>query len=386
MRILAILPLILGLSACDTAHFNDEQPSDYESELTELNQSIQQLREASDAETATAAEINRLIYLLYRRASLTSDFDHFKIVEAAINEALKTFGPSEQLYLFMADLNLKLHRLEEAEAALESLARLNSEHPQIEVLKADIALQRGRYEKAEKAYQAIVAKWPSWDNLSRMAYYKANTHQPAEADRIYALAADKLTAKQMQQFAWVTLQRGILNLEYRQYPQALEYYRQADQVYSGYWLIQEHIAEVLDRLGNTGDAIEVYRHVVKNTQKPEFIGALALLLDERNPEEAKRLHEKAQLQFQKQYQLYPEAALGHYVKYLLEKEPLDPKLLNYAKQNYGNRPNAESKILLAKAFLRTGNRGAATKLMEEVMQTPWWTPEIQVLAKKLGVN
>ena len=78
----------------------------------------------------------------------------------------------------------------------------------------------------------------------------------------------------MRSYAWVELQRGLLDFDRRRDHEALAHYRVAERAYSGYWLIEEHIAEALDRLGRTAQAVEMYQRVIERTRNPEFVSAL----------------------------------------------------------------------------------------------------------------
>jgi tetratricopeptide (TPR) repeat protein len=78
-----------------------------------------------------------------------------------------------------------------------------------------------------------------------------HTGEPVKADELYQQAQQKLFIKQMCHFAWLELQRGIIDLEQQNNQQALEHYLRAEQAYSGYWLIHEHIAECLYVAGSS---------------------------------------------------------------------------------------------------------------------------------------
>ena len=174
-------------------------------------------------------------------------------MEDSINAALQAYGTSDDLYYFSAHLNFKLHRLPAAQSAI-ALMRQDDSSLSLQALRADLALQQGRYAEALQGYESLNAEKRSWDALSRLAYYRLKTGQPETADELYRQAAELIPAKDMRSYAWVELQRGLVNLEYGHYAPALEHYRLAERAYSGYWLIEEHIAEVLHRLGRDNEA------------------------------------------------------------------------------------------------------------------------------------
>lgn len=226
---------------------------------------------------------------------------------------------------------------------------------------------------------------PSWDNLSRLAYYNAKTGSPEEADELYAMAGDTVSVKEMRTYAWIELQRGLLDLEFYRYNEALAHYQRADRAFSGYWLIEEHIAEVLALLGHTEEAEKLYRSVVEKAANPELLAALAEIVAEEAPAEAAALFARADALFSEQYGNYPAAAAGHFIEHLLQRPQVDENLLAYAERNYQARPNAESQFLLARVYRKFQDEASARAALHAVLETPWRTPEIEQMAQELGL-
>ena len=174
--------------------------------------------------------------------------------------------------MLRANFNFKLHRLDAAE---NDLRVLDAATPGVEALRADLAFHRGRYDDARRGYAHEVELAGKWDDYARLAYLQSRTGDFAAADRSYAQAEEQISVKEMRSYAWVELQRGLLSFERGRYEDALAHYRKADRAYSGYWLIEEHIAEVLDRLGKRGGAIAMYEKIIARTHNPEYVNALA---------------------------------------------------------------------------------------------------------------
>src|SRR5207302_7510635 len=116
--------------------------------------------------------------------------------------------------------------------------------PRGRALRADIDYQQGRYEEARKGYESLLRDDRAWDHLARLAYLESKLGNVEDAEALYVEAEDEITAKEMRAFAWVELQRGVLDLTHGRYEDAWAHYRQAGQAYSGYWLVDEHIAEL----------------------------------------------------------------------------------------------------------------------------------------------
>lgn len=372
----SFITIALCFSLTLTACLNDSD-NDYQQELAGIAAKIKQL-----GNPATKDEALKLVYYRYLHATLTGSFDDFKAAEDAIHAALTAYGPVDDLYHLRAQLNFKLHRLQAVSTDISKLPRA-ANILSLQALRADIDLQQDRYNEALQGYERIIAEKRSWDTLARLAYFRFKTGQPEVADELYREAAGLLSAKEMRYYAWIELQRGLIDLEYERYEEALAHYQIADRAYSGYWLIEEHIAEVLNLLGREREAIALYRKIIDKTHNPEFISALATIFEATDREHAMALHQQAETLYAQRYLLYPEAALGHWITYLLEKSDIDPNLLDYAQRNHEFRPNAESKLLLVKAYLKTGETTQAKELMQAILQTPWRTPEMDTLWQQM---
>lgn len=314
--------------------------------------------------------------LLYQRAALTSDFNDFRAAERAIEQAFAEVGPSEDLLLLRANFNFKLHRLDAAESDLRVL---DEGTPGVAALRADLAFQRGRYDDARTGYAHEVELAGKWDDYARLAYLQSRSGDFAAADRSYAQAEEQISVKEMRSYAWVELQRGLLSFERGRYEDALAHYRKADKAYSGYWLIEEHIAEVLDKLGKTRESIALYEQIIARTHNPEYVNALARITGRTD------LYAEADRLNAARFALYPEAAIGHMIRDALTRPTARPDLVQLAARNVALRPNAESKLLLARALLKVNDRAAAAKLVEEIVKTtPWRTAELDEVLRSLA--
>jgi hypothetical protein len=345
-------------------------PIDYHREMALIDERIAQ------------AEAGELVYLLYSRATLTGDHADLARVEEAIERALAE-RPAEELYLFRATLAVELHRLAAAKEDLGRLQRFaGSAHARR--LAADIALQEGRDGEARRALDELLAEERSWEHLARVAHLEAASGRTARADRLYAEAQDGLTAKQMRTFAWLELQRGLLDLERGRLDAAHAHYVRAERAYPGYWLIEEHRAEVLALLGRRDEAIDIYRRVSDATGDPQFVAALAELVEEGDPGEAADLRRRADAAFEERFARYPEAAIGHYIEHLAARRPPAPGLLELAEENHRLRPNAEAKLLLARVCLALGQERRARELVREIAASPWRPAGFDELRRRLG--
>jgi tetratricopeptide (TPR) repeat protein len=351
--------------------------SDYDTDLARLQKQADDLRATKSPDPAMLAAV------LYRRASMTVDFVELQAAEKAIDDAIR-IAPTPDLLLLRASFNFKMHRLHRAKQDLAQLIDGNTGEP-IKTLSAQIAMQEGDYATARNAYRDLANRTRTWDSIASLAYYESVTGDPAAADRLYIQAEDELTAKEMRSYAWVEVQRGLIDFDHARYAAALTHYQRAHRAYSGYWLVEEHMAEVLDRLGRTAESVALYKKIIAQTHNPEYIGALATIIARTDRESAKKLDDEAASLYDAQLHLYPEAAGGHLIRHLLTRDDTPPsRLVDLAQQNVDLRPNGEAKLLLAKSYWKAGRATDTKRLLAEVHQTPWRTPELVAFEREVG--
>jgi tetratricopeptide (TPR) repeat protein len=267
--------------------------TDYQRELQQINRDLAEFEGKAFATPINAETITKFVYRLYQRASLTGSFSEFEQAEAAINKAINLLGPTQDICLLKANLDFKFHRLTETKQDLElGPGLLNT--MQGRILQADIAFQEGKYVEARNEFEKLIAEERSWDNLARLAYWQSKMGDLPGAEKSYEEAEDEITAKEMKSFAWVEVQRGLLDLTHGRFDDAQDHYMRADRAYSGYWFIHEHIAEVLGALGRFDEAAVLYEKVAQQVPKPELQQALGQLYAFMGqPEKAEPCFEKA---------------------------------------------------------------------------------------------
>jgi tetratricopeptide (TPR) repeat protein len=144
-------------------------------------------------------------------------------------------------------------------------------------LLADLDLQHGRCAAARQGYDDAIEQDPSWDNIARLAHLEFKLGDDDAADRHFEQAEDELTAKEMRHYAWLELQRGLLDLKRGRHAAAREHYERAERAYSGHWMTAEHMAELLATCGECDAALAMYERVVAEHPRPELMQALGEL-------------------------------------------------------------------------------------------------------------
>jgi tetratricopeptide (TPR) repeat protein len=254
-------------------------PTDFDLELRQIDEDISGLHRGTCAGSSTDDErVTRFAYRLYQRASLTGSFAELESAAAAIDGALEQVRHGSDLYLLKANVDFKFHRLADVKDDLAACATLR-ESTQGRALQADLDSQVGRYDAARTGYEHVIQDDPTWDNLARLAHLKAQMGDVEGADRLYGEAEDELTAKQMRHYAWLELQRGRLDLSRGRFDDARGHYQRGGRAYSGYWLVDQHMAELLGARGEFDEAVALYERLVALVPRAEFQQALGELYE-----------------------------------------------------------------------------------------------------------
>jgi tetratricopeptide (TPR) repeat protein len=343
--------------------------TDFELELGGVERDIAELTERKRAAEIDTDGLRNLAYRSFQRASLTGEFADLDIAEVAIEEALAACPAWPDLWLVRAHLDFKVHRLGGVRRALARLDGLAVDS-QARALQADLDLQEGRLEEALAGYRAAIDEEPTWSNLARLAHLLARMGDPDAADDLYAQAEDEITAKEMRSYAWVELERGALELRRGRYDHAAEHYRRAQRAYSGFWTVDEHVAEWLGATGRFDEAEAIYLDVVARVSRPELKQALGDLYA------AWGHHDRAERWHRCALDAYLESAGRGEVHYLHHLADMCADLANgegsspavrWAARDLELRENPWTQSALAWALYRDGALAQAVDLIDRAL-------------------
>ena len=334
---------LLCIAAC-----TQESPTAYDTELAQVRQDIAALK--ADSPTAAIARA----HALYRRASLTGRIGDAKAADSAIEDALRQFGPLQDLFMLRARLDFALHRLPQARANLHR-ARAPAASQQVEVLLADIDLQEGLQQAARQQYETALTTHRSWDNLARLANVLAMNGDFARADALYHEAENEVTAKEMRAYAWLCVQRGVLAFKRGRHDEALAHYRRAGHAYSGYWLVDEHVAELYGAQRRFEEAITLYENVIARAPRPESfqtLGDLYLFIGQ--PDRARPWHDKALAAYLESVQRGEVHYFHHLAGFYADVRDNGAEAVKWARKDLALRRNPATLDALAWALYRSG--------------------------------
>jgi len=329
-------------------------PTDYDIELTGLQKEIAELGQKAFAPPIDVERATRFVHRLNQRAYLTGGPGDFKAADAAMARAVQDVGPSPPFYFLKANLDFKFHRLDRARDTLAALSRSGG-NAHAAALNASITFQDGGYEEAKREYQLAIEKNPTWDNLARLAYWEAKFGDPQTADRLYEQAEDAISAKGMRSYAWVELERGVLSLKRGRHREALAHYRRAEKAYSGYWLVDEHLAELLGAERKFAEAAALYETVIARAPRPEFQQALGdLLLVMGKADRARPWHERALTAYLESVERGEAHYYHHLTGFYADVRGDGAEAVRWARKDVQLRRNFMTQEALAWALYRNG--------------------------------
>ena len=311
------------------------------------------------------------------RAKLTGSFQDYAQAEEALKTAFAVAGPGVGPHMTAAVLHFSVHRLDAAASMLDRVEAYavpvgRDDEAELLAMRGDIAFYRGDYAGAMRLYQQSDGISPGAAGF-RLAIHHSKLGDDRQADAYLLRAAEGRHTPQSR--AFLELHRGVLDLERGEIDEALAHFRRADEIFPGFWLVQEHIAEADELKGNFAGAARLYRRLVAETGHPEFMDRLADIAAARGQDVA-AAHWRAQAWrgWQARLRLFPEAAYGHALDHCIAKADR-ACALKLAVLNMRARPYGEAKLKLAKALTMHGRNEEARLLSAAVERSGWKLPE-----------
>jgi tetratricopeptide (TPR) repeat protein len=345
------------------------KPTDYQIELARTDQDIRGLEEILAARPDDPERTTRYVYRLYHRASLKGDFAPFLTAEAAIDRAIERFGPKEDLCLLKANLDFKFHRLPAVKRDLEMAPDLLGRFEGRSLL-ADLDFQEGRYQPARVAYVDLIHENRTWDNLARLAHLEGKIGDADAAGQLYIEAEDELTAKEMRSFAWLEVQRGVLDLSRGRHEDAASHYKRAGEAYSGHWFVSEHVAGLLAAQGQCETAIELYENAIVTAPRPEVKQALGELYESvGQPEKAQPLFDDAVTAYLQSVERGDVHYYHHLVDFYSDVRPNGPEAVRFARADIALRDNFSTQGALAWALYHNTQVPEACEMVDRALSS-----------------
>lgn len=316
-------------------------------------------------------------------ARLTAEPEYYVLAERALERAF-ALAPDVPPRLHAARLHIALHRPRAARVELEAL---EAKPQPLETRKArafrlaidaQVSHALGEYGRAAALIRASLETEDTatgWAVHARDLWLRAQFDEALSAfERAEALYGPHRAESR----AWVKLQIGVMFMERGRLADAEQAYREADQLFPGYWLVREHLAEVLRLRGYRIAARALYEDVVRQVDVPELHTALSDLCHELGDASCARREALAARRTRARWRaLFPTMVDGHDIRRRLEA---GEDAVELARENVAVRPNAESWILLAHAELVSGDLVAARRSLGRALDMPVRSAETHELA------
>ena len=322
-----------------------------------------------------------------QRARLTNSWDDWdKAIEwntKAFEAAPEGSGPVFE----RASLNYSLHHFDKVEADIAQYSKRlllkNDQKSAIALMRGNLAFHSGKLEEAENLYGEARQLDDNASVRVALAYYAFKTAELEKAREHFDKAIDLAPKHDKLTRAWALLQRGIIELDTGNWQDAKRYFEEANTTYGGWFLIEEHLAEVTGLLGNHERAREMYEGIVARVPAGEFMEALADTYESLGDEKkAEQWRARAGEAYARDMKRYPQAVYGHGMDYFLGGEDT-AQALEIAKKNHEARPGFEAKTKLAQAHIRAGQLEEAEALVKAGLEAGWKTADLHATASQL---
>ncbi len=327
-----------------------------------------------------------LAELYLARARLTGSFDDYAAAGRAFDAAFKVSPPRGGPNLQRASWNFAVHRLGAIEPDLRVVEHYvipdDAEVASVIGLRGDVLFYNGRYREALQAYERSAARMPSLGADIRIANYWARMGDEAKANRFLDQAARKITGPQQQLKAYVELRRGMLDLDRGRWDAAQAHFERADDIFPGYWIVQQQLGSVRALKGAPDQAMAIFRRMASADANPEAFDDIAGLYRAQGDfADAQAWAGKAGAAWDQRLALLPDAALGHTLDHLLAFG--DPaRALEVAKRNYALRPYGDSATGLAWAYMANHRPADALNTIGPTLKSGWYSAEPHIVASE----
>ena len=360
--------------------------SAYEKMLARIDTQLNAKKSFVATRPDSVLHLTSVAEVYFERARLSGEFNDYADALDTLEQVFEMPDRGNGPVLLRARLNYSLHRLPSIESDLqtaESALLVNKPTvAMIEGIRADVMLQQGRYADARRAFTELDNSNPDSTSAIRIAQANVYIGDYEEAEHWFGLAQAQAPHRSAHLRSWLALQQGILDFEQGRLDEALVHYQHALNLFPGYWLVEEHIAEIDALQGRTDIAERAYRDLIKRTDSPQFMIALADILiqgTEQEKNEANRLLEEANRVYTTMAEKIPEAIAGHALEYFLHQG--NPKQsLQLAMDNYQLRAGGPPAVLLAQAHAVNGHLSEASTILDKLLKSPFRSADLHATA------
>ena len=164
------------------------------------------------------------------------------------------------------------------------------------------------------------------------------------------------------------MQRGRRELDRGRHDRAWVHYEQADRAYSGYWLVEEHVAELLGAQRKFDQAVALYQRALARAPRPELqhaLGDLYLFIGE--AERARPWHDRALAAYLESAGRGDVHYYHHLARFYADVRQDGAEAVKWARKDAELRPHFVTYDGLAWALYRRGEFAASLETMDKAL-------------------
>lgn len=382
-------PLVLAvalLGACTDSSSILDPGDGYERAVADMDQTISATLDRAEAQP-TSWTIREEAAELYRsRARLSGDWTDYAKSQEQLDLAFAATPEGSGPFMAQASLDMTLHRLSAIPGSLEqaegTLNLDDNSRASILMLRAQSDLLTDGYTRADDRIASAMELHTTVGghaNAGRLAWVTGD-FDTAHAE--YDAAQAMYFGQSAEPHAWFHLQRGLMDLDRGRFDDALAHYLDADTALPGYWLVHEHIAEVLWEMGDIKGADAIYADVVSRTGFPDLQDTYAeFLMEQGDDDQAAELLALADETWEERIAAFPDAAYGHAVGHYLLTDPERAVVL--AEAQLVEQPSAAARTTLADALFGVSRVAEAQAVVDLALETDWRHADTFALASRI---
>jgi tetratricopeptide (TPR) repeat protein len=338
--------------------------------LANLDGQIAELTRLTGERPEIVENVQRLAAAHHVRGRFRGDLDEIRLGVDLASKCLEREPESPTCLLMRAEQEQSLHRFPQAREDLSRARALGADAARADALAADLDWNDGQYERAIAAIRKARREHPTSATWLREAQLDHDLGDDAAADPAFDAATRAIADTSPLPYSHLEVQRGIVLAQRGKLDEACAFFRQAAERMPTYVAANEHLAEALQMLGRTDEAVGIYERVVKLTDDPEFAHALGVLYAARGRHaEARDLEARAKNRYEDLLTRYPEAMYWHASEFFLAIGDAR-RALELLEKNLLLRPNAASLVALARAELANGRLEEARTSIDRALAMP----------------
>lgn len=326
---------------------------------------------------------SRLADEYLRLLRFTGDFAWLEKAGRAAEAALKPVGAQLNSGGLGARGRVELagHRFAAALATGRKMHELEPQKNGGLLIMGDASFELGDYLAAEAIYKEILQREDVKSTVLEARFARLDLIHgqldSAAAHLRLALAIAEEQSAPAETRAWVLVQIGELAFHRGDWETAEKSYHDAAETLPGWYVTEEHQAELLAARGQYPEAEVAYAHIVERVPRPELFQALGdVYTFAQQPEQAKPWYAKARVGYEK-FALADSPIYWHFGSGFFADSVKEPgAALEWAKKDLALRPTVYAWDTLAWAQSLSGDTPAALTSLKNALVTGIQEPHI----------